>query len=518
MPKTKGSKKHKKHGGNSKKRRTHSSSGRRMFLSDDMIALTSTNIVDYKKPPLDHFAPSTKVINADPGCDLNKSKFLTYHYNASPNELIRFSNLPFCLDVSLKRWKTDGTLADPGWTGWDGQGNKQLLPPGLELFVFFESIKIWIDGAQVPNGIGDYFQAAFERLNRLFSKSKVGELPKICSTEDFQGTSDELGLAKWKKNCSTENETAKISFSSGWQGQFPISSRTRTTSTITGEDVPVPWLHPGATIRIELRRREAFNSMVLYTEMQSAINRNPNTAVAIDKFNKIGHTINNLTVTFDSWVPDDSATLRRYQSLVTQEYLVDIPNVVLKCLPEGSSVVREKFVVPSNAKAAYLYFATNGEIFFDSNSKELTTPIFSIPSEISKIIVKFNGQNIFASEGLVKPGQTAHAHLQPSNQAYVKNLYSKGLWHSSSVLTMFPNTLSDKYLGAAQCLIFDLVSLNIQKGQVGEFEIICHTTGGLSRPYNAIFISTESHILTCTKTSRSSTGQNEYMWTSRPAT
>lgn len=489
-----------------------------------MEALTAKQVQTYPEPILKDFVVTTKEIKCAPENDLNKSRHLSFTYLASPLELIRFASNPFSLTLNLTRptpavpyqpaqnGMAEIPAKDAGTTGWtiDTDTNAFLLP-NCELQTLFSKVSVYLDGNLMPDNITE-FQSFYHRLNDIFRERSRDDLPVIESTKQYQDAREAISSrTAWLEHSKTEDENSEVTYRGNFSGVFPLETQTGTTASLTGQKLHAAWLHPSIHIRVMLQRRDDYRALLCLKNGKPAVARYNNGGASAIDLTDVKIFIKDMSLLIESWSPRDPNILKQYQTFNSQGYTADFGSYLLHNIPANTSYWSQKFFITPETKVCYLIFATNGEVFYDATSKTLPNMTFAFPKSLTKVVMKINGQEVHASEGLHNIGDSTLASYHPGNSAYVSWLYNSKIWHSRSPKSFFPQNMSSDYLPSCQSLIFNTSNIDFGDSP-GELEVTFHATkgGGLKQTYNAILFTTESREYICNKV-----GVDKYLWTSK---
>lgn len=492
--------------------------------SGDMEALTSKVMQTYPEPLLKDFVISGKEIKCNPEDDLNKSRHLSFTYLASPLELIRFATNPFSLSLALTRTKPatqriPATATTPeipakgaSTTGWTVDSEtKTFLLPNCELQTLFSKVSVYLDGNLMPDNITE-FQSFYHRLNDIFRERAADDLPVIESTKQYEDAQEAtLSREAWLNHSKTDTETEVRTYRGNFSGVFPLESQTKTTAALTGKKLHAAWLHPSVHIRVVLQRRDDYKSLLCLKSGKLAVARYNNAQAEDIDLKDVKINIKDMSLLIESWTPRDPNILKQYQNFNSQGYTSDFGSYLLHNIPANTSYWCQKFFITPETKVCYLIFATNGEVFFDASSKTLPNMSYAFPKSLTKVVMKINGQEVHAADGLHDIGDSASACYHPGNSAYVSWLYNSNIWHSRDPRTFFPVNMTSDFLPSCQALIFNTSNIDFGNSP-GELEVTFHATkgGGLKQTYNAILFTTESREFICNKV-----GTDKYLWTSK---
>lgn len=485
--------------GHKKKSKTSTKSSRptNKHISDDLNALISRSVPSFPKPPLKNFVYTDAQIEPGPEVNLNSSQMISFFYYGRPNELLSFPPDPFWMLLKFVQ-TTNGTKS--GWVE-DDSVRKVMVLPEFELQTLFSHCDITIDGTKIPSGLGTH-QMEYDRMCYLFKERGEEEFKTLLrKTRQYEDADFQMGqnYRTWRERNETTNENDQLSFRGGFNANFPMSVQSPATKALTNHNLDPIWIHPGSTLRIDLHKRPKNEMLSMLcvsdgTPFKARNNKNQSAVIDLSMYDILIEKIN---IQIKLWRPDDRRLLETFQNLKTNRYVAEFASFRMYQIPENFSYWNQSFPITSDTKVGYLIFRSASETFAIDNKTQIT-PVFSFPTEIKRIQFRLNGMPVHWKSGFIDPGQPVKSVKDPSNASYVSWLHSSKLWPKSDVKSFFLEEASDKHMAACHVFVFNFCE-TFFGDQTAMLECELWNSTGFKQQYNALFFSTQSKQVVCTK-------------------
>lgn len=300
----------------------------------DFDNLTRKKRFSYPEPPIEQYSTYNKVINVDTQTDVDKSTVLKFNFDLEPFEIARFSNFPINLRLRLlTKTTTGGAEASVGWISHDDR-NYTILP-GIEADVFFKDVDVHIDSKRMPNFLQEN-HIYFTRLNDIFNTEKpqynYGPFNQTGVFGTFGASNKEIE-SKITSSKYLEHSTCpllgSVNYKCRWEGCFPFTSTTRSTTSASGIAVGNPFLPSSTRISVVLKKRPDWKRYLLLKKYSvTNARQTDNSGADLTILDTLSVKFLDVSLSLECWRPKLDSQLKMYKQIPLLEYVAEIPEIM----------------------------------------------------------------------------------------------------------------------------------------------------------------------------------------------